>query len=50
MQPVGLGGTVAGSGAPAPPAVIPRKVLINPNFKGGVEAATSEYTEFFFFF
>lgn len=31
------------SGAAAQPPVIPRKVLINPNFKGGVEAATSEY-------
>lgn len=43
-------GHVAGprGGAPPLPAaqpVIPRKVLINPNFKGGVEAATSELLE-----
>lgn len=29
--------------APPGPPIMPRKVLINPNFKGGVEAATSEY-------
>lgn len=28
---------------PPGPPIMPRKVLINPNFKGGVEAATSEY-------
>lgn len=30
------------TGQPNSGSVIPRKVLINPNFKGGVEAATSE--------
>lgn len=28
---------------PALPSIVPRKVLINPNFKGGVQAATSEF-------
>lgn len=38
-------GPLAAAAVPAIPAtpVLPRKVLINPNFKGGVEAATSEY-------
>ncbi len=27
---------------PGLPAIVPRKVLINPNFKGGVQAATSK--------
>lgn len=27
-----------------PPEMPPRKVLLNPNFKGGVQAATSTYT------
>lgn len=26
-----------------PTAIVPRKVLINPNFKGGVQAATSKF-------
>lgn len=26
------------------PAIVPRKVLINPNFKGGVQAATSKFS------
>lgn len=38
---VGVGGTMVGGLAPP---TMPRKVLINPNFKGGVQAATSEYT------
>jgi hypothetical protein len=37
------GGNQPGMSMPGGPAVLPRKVLINPNFKGGVEAATSEY-------
>lgn len=31
------------SSLPLPIVGAPRKVLINPNFKGGVQAATSEY-------
>lgn len=27
---------------PGAPSIVPRKVLINPNFKGGVQAATSK--------
>lgn len=48
MPPMGHGPVPRGGApplnnlAPAPP-VIPRKVLINPNFKGGVEAATSKF-------
>lgn len=37
--PTGYAPTLMGGGNPAPP--MPRKVLINPNFKGGVEAAKS---------
>lgn len=32
--------------APPGPPIMPRKVLINPNFKGGFEAAASEYQSF----
>lgn len=28
---------------PGLPSIVPRKVLINPNFKGGVQAATSKF-------
>lgn len=28
-----------------PPSIVPRKVLINPNFKGGVQAATSKFCQ-----
>lgn len=29
---------------PGLPSIVPRKVLINPNFKGGVQAATSKFS------
>lgn len=35
------------SAAVLPPQMPPRKVLLNPNFKGGVQAATSEYPQQF---
>lgn len=31
------------SAPPGLPSIVPRKVLINPNFKGGVQAATSKF-------
>lgn len=33
-------------GPPIPIVAAPRKVLINPNFKGGVEAVTSKFISF----
>jgi hypothetical protein len=38
--------SIMGSGNPSSMGSLPRKVLINPNFKGGVEAAKSELNYF----